>query len=96
MRELHIILPPDSEGRGLAEAEGAERGQSYVLKRLISETANGLIFVTFPSALLEVRSSVKSFVSSFAWKNFPSFYALQSDHDRMRYGRLAWHQRINV
>ena len=54
LRDLNAILPPGSEGRALVEAESAELGQPYVLKRLFAEGGIGLAFTSFPTALLEV------------------------------------------
>ena len=58
MRDLNAMLPPGSEGRALAEAESAELGQPYVLKRLFAEGGIGLAFTSFPTALLEVSGAL--------------------------------------
>lgn len=63
LRELHVRLPPGSAARALVEAEDAERGQKFVLKRMFSEGGIGLAIITFPSLLLEVRKDLTCSVS---------------------------------
>lgn len=68
MRELHTALPLGSAGRALAEAEDSDGSQSYVLKRLFSEAANGLAFTKFPSSLLEA-SCLIALSAQISWKS---------------------------